>query len=87
MDTQRKYQLGGAAVVFLNGLLALGTLTPVAAWANPCSPKIACGGSCGAIANCPVTAGCTPTSAQCMVQHNVCGGGSGLSPYTACYYQ
>jgi hypothetical protein len=69
MKTNRKLQLG-AAVVFANGLLALMTLAPRPALANPCAEITDCASTfvcSNGLATCQhwAQSGCTATSFTC----------------------
>lgn len=76
MDTCRKIQLSAAAVV-ANGLMALGTMSPNVAHANPCAPKYtATDAGCGDVEivcnfQAPPDPGCTFTSGTCWPGPNM----------------
>ena len=72
METKRKLHLGAMAVI-ASGLVALTTLAPRVAVANPCASQTRCGVGCGTnlLSFCQSIAlsGCTATSYQCLPPH------------------
>ena len=84
MQIQRKLQIA-AAVVIVNALAALGTMTPGEARADACF-YAGCFTSCFTLQACAIAQpGCTPTSVIC---HNIGGVGCPLNKpyYVSCVY-